>query len=63
MARKRKPRVRWPDLKTPPETWSYAEARGVGINPIVTGIGSHPRLTSDEDWVLRCELDVEENGL
>lgn len=65
MARKpkRKPKVRWPDLRTPPETWSYAEARGVGINPIVTGIGSHPRLIADEDWVLRCEWDVEANGL
>ena len=58
----RKPKVRWPDLHTPPETWSAAEARGVCINPIVTGIGRHPRSVSDEDWVLSCEQDVEENG-
>jgi hypothetical protein len=59
----REPKVRWPDPGTRPESWSYAEARGVRINPIVTGIGRHPRSISDEDWVLSCEQDVEENGL
>jgi len=59
----RNPKVSWPDLRKPPESWSYAEARGVRINPIVTGIGRHPRSISDEDWVLSCERDVEENGL
>ena len=65
MARKRKgkPKVRWPDVRTAPETWSYAEARGVCINPILTGIGLHPRSISDEDWVVSCERDVEQNGL
>ena len=63
MARKRKPKVRWPDLRTPPNTWSFAEARGVSINPVVTGIGKHPRTISDEDWALSCERDVEANGL
>ena len=61
--RKRKPRVAWPDLRTPPQTWSYAEARGVCINPVATGIGSHPRSISDEDWVLSCERDIEVSGL
>jgi hypothetical protein len=60
---RRKPKVHWPDLSTPPDTWSRAEARGVAINPIVTGIGSHPRTISDEDWVLSCERDVQEIGL
>lgn len=59
----RKPKVCWPDLHTSPQTWSRAEARGVSINPIVTGIGRHPRSISDEDWVLSCEQDVQENGL
>jgi hypothetical protein len=63
MPRKLKAKVRWPDLQTPPQSWSLAEARGVCINPITTGIGSHPRSISDEDWVLSCERDVEENGL
>ena len=63
MARKPKPKVRWPDLNTSPDTWSLAEVRGVSINPIVTGIGRHPRSISDEDWVLSCERDVEANGL
>ncbi|MHB8954448.1 MAG: hypothetical protein ACYC4U_15870, partial [Pirellulaceae bacterium] len=65
MARKRKckPEVRWPDVRTEPETWSHAEARGVCINPILTGIGLHPRSISDEDWVLCCEQDAEQNGL
>jgi hypothetical protein len=67
MAKKRKarlkPKIRWPDLRTSPDTWSYAEARGVAINPIVTGIGRHPRSISDEDWVLSCERDVKDNGL
>ena len=63
MARQLKPKVRWPDLQTPPDTWSHAEARGVSINPILTGICTHPRSISDEDWVLCCERDVEENGL
>ena len=57
------PKVHWPDLATPPETWSLAEARGVAINPIVTGIGSHPRSISDEDWVISCEREVQEIGL
>ena len=61
--RRRKPKVRWPDVRTAPETWSYAEARGVSINPILTGIGLHPRSISDEDWVFSCERDVAENGL
>jgi hypothetical protein len=60
---RRKPKVSWPDLSTSPETWSLAEARGVAINPIVTGIGSHPRSISDEDWVLSCERDIQEVGL
>ncbi len=67
MAREREkrcnPTVSWPDLQTPPRTWSRAEARGVAINPIVTGIGCHPRSISDEDWVLNCERDVRESGL
>ena len=63
MARKRTPQVRWPDLRTPSERWSSAEVRGVLINPIVTGIGSHPRSISDEDWVLSCERDVEVHGV
>ena len=58
-----KPKANWPDLDTPLETWSYAEARGVAINPIVTGIGRHPRSIPDEDWVLSCERDVKEVGL
>jgi hypothetical protein len=58
-----KPKVRWPDLQKPPETCSCAEARGLCINSIVTGIGRHPRSVSDEDWVLTCEQDVEANGL
>jgi hypothetical protein len=57
------PKVHWPDLRTPPDTWSRAEARGVAINPIVTGIGRHPRSISDEDWVLSCERDIQEIGL
>ena len=55
--------VRWPDLRTPLENLSSAEVRGVLINPIVTGIGSHRRLISDEDWVLSCERDIDEHGL
>jgi len=62
MTRKLKAKVRWPDLRTPPQTWSNAEVRGVCIDPIATGIGRHPRSISDEDWVLSCERDVEENG-
>ena len=38
MPRKLKAKVRWPDLRTPPETWSNAELRGVSINPVVTGV-------------------------
>lgn len=63
MSRKLTPTVRWPNLLTPLEDWSCAEARGVAINPIVTGIGSHPRLISDEDWVLSCERDIAEHEL
>ncbi len=67
MAKERKnrhmPKVHWPDLSTPPDTWTYAEARGVAINPIVTGIGQHPRSISDEDWVASCERDAKEVGL
>jgi len=63
MAKKRTPQVRWPDLTIPVERWSPAEARGVLINPLVAGIGSHPRSISDEDWVLSCERDVEQHGL
>jgi hypothetical protein len=40
-----------------------AEMRAVAINPVVTGIGTHPRSVSDEDWVLSCEADAEANGL
>jgi hypothetical protein len=63
MPRKLKAKVCWPDLRTPPESWSDAEVRAVCINPIVTGIGRHPRSISDEDWVLSCERDIEINGL
>jgi hypothetical protein len=63
MARKLKPKVCWPDLETPPETWSNAELRGVCINPLATGIGRHPRSISDEDWVLSCERDAKAVGL
>jgi hypothetical protein len=63
MARKLKAKVRWPDITTSPESWTIAEVRGVSINPVVTGIGRHPRSISDEDWVLSCERDIEDNGL
>jgi hypothetical protein len=67
MAKKRKrgpkPKISWPDLRSPQDSWSIAEMRGVSINPVVTGIGSHPRSVSDEDWVLSCETDIEANGL
>ena len=59
----RRPKVNWPDLRTSPDTWTYAEIRGVAINPIATGIGRHPRSISDEDWVLSCERDVADIGL
>ena len=58
-----KAKVRWPDLHTSPNTWSIAEVRAVCINPVATGIGRHPRSICDEDWVLSCERDVEDNGL
>jgi len=67
MAPKRKgglrPKVKWPDVRTPPDSWSTAEVTGVAINPIVTGIGTHPRSVSDEDWVASCESVIEANGL
>ena len=67
MARKRKngltPQVSWPDLHNLSDSWTMAEMRAVAINPVVTGIGTHPRSVSDEDWVLSCEADVEANGL
>ena len=56
-----KPRVSWPDLQSPPNSWTTAELRAVAINPVVTGIGTHPRTVSDEDWVMSCEADVEGN--
>jgi hypothetical protein len=66
MTRKREsgltPRVSWPDLYSPQDSWTMAEMRGVAINPLVTGIGTHPRSVSDEDWVMSCEADVEANG-
>jgi hypothetical protein len=40
-----------------------AEMRAVAINPVVTGIGIHPRSVSDEDWVVSCAADVEASGL
>ncbi len=63
MSRKLKAKVRWPNLHTPPDSWSNAELRGVTINPIATGIGRHPRSVTDEDWVLICQRDIEVNGL
>ena len=67
MPRKRKrdltPEVRWPDLRNPSDNWTMAEMRAVAINPVVTGIGIHPRSVSDEDWVVSCENDVDANGL
>ena len=52
------PKVSWPDLRTPPDSWSLAEVTGVAINPLVTGIGTHPRSVSDEDWVASCEAVI-----
>jgi hypothetical protein len=67
MPRKRKanlmPQVSWPDLRSPQDSWTMAEMRAVAINPVVTGIGTHPRSVSDEDWVVSCEADVEASGL
>ena len=67
MPRKRKavltPKVDWPDLRGPQDSWTMAEMRAVAINPVVTGIGTHPRSVSDEDWVVSCEADVEASGL
>ena len=67
MARKRrtgvKPKVSWPDLRKPLDEWSMGESRAVAINPVVTGIGTHPRTVSDEDWAVSCERDIEANGL
>jgi len=60
---KHKPKASWPDLRQPPQSWSDAEARGMCINPIATGIGRHPRSISDEDWVLSCENVVQDGGL
>ena len=57
------PQVGWPDLRNPSDNWTMAEMRAVAINPVVTGIGIHPRSVSDEDWVVSCEADVEANGL
>lgn len=58
-----KPKVSWPDLQQPPQSWSDAEVRAVCINPIATGIGRHPRSISDEDWVMSCENVVQDDGL
>ena len=58
-----KPTVSWPGLHKTQDSSPIAEMRGVAINPVVTGIGSHPRTVPDEDWVLSCERDAEGNGL
>jgi hypothetical protein len=63
MTQKLKAKIRWPDLNTSPHSWSNAELRGVVLNPVMTGIGRHPRMITDEDWVMNCEKDVEQNGL
>src|SRR5262245_58901849 len=34
----------------------------VAINPIVTGLGRHPRTVSDEDWVASCQRIMEDVG-
>jgi hypothetical protein len=45
------------------EWWSEPELEGLAICPVVTGIGSHPRIVSDEDWVASCFAHVAEVGL
>jgi hypothetical protein len=65
MAKKRKglkPKVKWPAVGKPIEQWSDAELRAVAINPIVTGLGRHPRTVSDEDWVASCQRIMQEAG-
>src|SRR5262249_29976657 len=65
MSKKRKglkPKVRWPASGKPIEQWSDAELRAVAINPIVTGLGRHPRTGGDEDWVVSCERIMQDAG-
>lgn len=63
MPPKLKPTVAFPDLRKPITTWTPAEAHGLVINPILTGMGKIHRSVADEDWVLCCEEEVEKNGL
>jgi hypothetical protein len=65
MAKKRKglkPKARLPAAGKPVDQWSEAELTGVAINPVVTGLGQHPRVVSDEDWVASCLRILEEDG-
>jgi hypothetical protein len=65
MAKKRKglkPKVKWPAPGKPLDQWSEAELRAVAINPIVTGLGRHPRTVSDEDWVASCQRIMQDVG-
>src|SRR5262245_12822704 len=57
-----KPKVRWPATGKPIDEWSDAELRAVAINPIVTGLGRHPRTVSDEDWVASCQRIAQDVG-
>ena len=66
MAKRRKglkPKVRWPAPGKPVEQWSEVELRAVAINPMVTGLGRHPRTVSDEDWVASCMRIMQNPGI
>src|SRR5438067_1588236 len=65
MAKKRKglkPKVKWPAPGRSIDQWSDAELIAVAINPIVTGLGRHPRTVSDEDWVASCQRIMQDVG-
>jgi hypothetical protein len=61
--RRRAPPLSWPGRGKPVEAYTDGELYAVALHPMVTGLGSHPRTVSDEDWVASALRLIKDYGL
>ena len=61
--RRRAPPLSWPSPGKPVEAYTDGELYAVALHPLVTGLGSHPRIVSDDDWVASALRLIKDYGL
>lgn len=54
--------IDWPPEDLPDDQWTMGMHAAVLLHPMVVGLGGHPRIVADEDYVAACLQVIERHG-